>query len=66
MIILDMNQISIASLMMHLNMTKADTVDENVVRHTWYGYLLRFPSLVLSYPYGEVLTAELPLWLEES
>ena len=33
MILLDMNQISIASLMMHLHMTKADTVDENMVRH---------------------------------
>ena len=28
-----MNQISLASVMMHLNMTKADKVDENMVRH---------------------------------
>ena len=33
MIIMDMNQISLASLMMHLNMTKADEPDENLVRH---------------------------------
>ena len=33
MIIMDMNQISLASLMMHLNMTKADVPDENLVRH---------------------------------
>ena len=30
---MDMNQISLASLMMHLNMTKADEPDENLVRH---------------------------------
>ena len=28
-----MNQISLASLMMHLNMTKANEPDENLVRH---------------------------------
>ena len=33
MIIMDMNQISLASLMMHLNMTKAKEPDENLVRH---------------------------------
>ena len=33
MIIMDMNQISLASLMMHLNMTKANEPDENLVRH---------------------------------
>ena len=33
MIIIDMNQISLASLMMHLNMTKQKTVDEGMVRH---------------------------------
>ena len=30
---MDMNQISLASLMMHLNMTKAKEPDENLVRH---------------------------------
>ena len=33
MVILDMNQISVASLMMQLNMGKTDVVDENMVRH---------------------------------
>ena len=33
MIIIDMNQISLASLMMHLNMTKSKEPDENIVRH---------------------------------
>ena len=33
MILVDMNQITIASVMMHLNMTKQKTVDEDMVRH---------------------------------
>ena len=33
MIILDMNQISLASLMMHLNMVKTTKPDEGMVRH---------------------------------
>ena len=33
MIIMDMNQISLASLMMNLNITKSNTVDEKMVRH---------------------------------
>ena len=33
MIILDMNQISVASLMMQLNMSQSDVVDESMVRH---------------------------------
>ena len=33
MIILDMNQISLASLMMHLNMEKTTKPDEGMVRH---------------------------------
>ena len=33
MIIIDMNQITVASLMMHLNMTKSKEPDENIVRH---------------------------------
>ena len=33
MIIIDMNQITLASLMMHLNMTKTKEPDENMVRH---------------------------------
>ena len=33
MILVDMNQIGIANVMMHLNMTKASMVDGNMVRH---------------------------------
>ena len=33
MILVDMNQISLANMMMHLNMEKATTPDENMVRH---------------------------------
>ena len=33
MIIIDMNQISLASLMMYLNMNKTKEVDESMVRH---------------------------------
>ena len=33
MIIIDMNQISLASLMMDLNMRKSNEVDEGMVRH---------------------------------
>ena len=33
MIIMDMNQISLASMMMHLNVTKEKEPDENLVRH---------------------------------
>jgi 5'-3' exonuclease len=33
MILVDMNQISVASVMMHLHLTKAPKVDEDMVRH---------------------------------
>ena len=33
MILVDMNQISLASVMMHLNITKRDSVDTGIVRH---------------------------------
>ena len=33
MIIIDMNQIALASLMMNLNMNKSNTADEKMVRH---------------------------------
>ena len=54
MIILDMNQISIASLMMHLNMTKADTVDENVVRHMILNSVRMYRTM-FNQEYGEVV-----------
>ena len=33
MIIIDMNQISLASLMMDMNMRRSNTLDEGMVRH---------------------------------
>ena len=33
MILVDMNQISLASVMMHLNITKRDSVESGMVRH---------------------------------
>ena len=33
MILVDMNQISVASVMMHLHLSKSKEIDENVVRH---------------------------------
>ena len=33
MILVDMNQISVASMMMHLHMNKSKEIDENMVRH---------------------------------
>ena len=33
MILVDMNQISVASMMMHLHMSKSKEIDENMVRH---------------------------------
>ena len=33
MILVDMNQISLASMMMHLNMNKTKEIDGNMVRH---------------------------------
>ena len=39
MIIIDMNQISLASLMMDLNMRKSNEVDEGMVRPVSYTHL---------------------------
>ncbi len=57
MILIDMNQISVASVMMHLHLSKSKEVDENVVRHMILNslrmYRTRFSSefneLVLCY-----------------
>ena len=57
MILVDMNQISVASMMMHLHMSKSKEIDENMVRHMILNslrmYLTRFSSefgeLVLCY-----------------
>ena len=54
MIIIDMNQISLASLMMHLNMTKEKTVDEGMVRHMIL-YSIRLYRNMFKEKYGEVI-----------
>ena len=54
MIIIDMNQISLASLMMHLNMTKAKKPDENMVRHMILNSVRMYRTM-FSDKYGEVV-----------
>ena len=48
MILVDMNQISLASVMMHLHMTKNTEPDDNMVRHmilnSFSMYRTRFSS----------------------
>ena len=54
MIIIDMNQISLASLMMHLNITKAKKPDENMVRHMILNSVRMYRTM-FSDEYGEVV-----------
>ena len=54
MIIIDMNQISLASLMMHLNMTKQKTVDEGMVRHMIHNSIRLYRNMFKE-KYGEVI-----------
>ena len=54
MIIIDMNQISLASLMMHLNMTKTKEPDENMVRHMILNSVRMFRTM-FNDEYGEVI-----------
>ena len=54
MIIIDMNQISLASLMMHLNMTKEKTVDEGMVRHMILNSIRLYRNMFKE-KYGEVI-----------
>ena len=49
-----MNQISVASLMMHLHITKADTVDENMVRHMILNSVRMYRTM-FNQEYGEVV-----------
>ena len=49
-----MNQISVASLMMHLHMTKADTVDENMVRHMILNSVRMYRTM-FNQEYGEIV-----------
>lgn len=54
MIILDMNQISVASLMMNMHMTKAETVDEDMVRHMILNSV-RMYRMMFNEEYGEIV-----------
>jgi 5'-3' exonuclease len=56
MIIIDMNQITVASLMMHLNMTKSKEPDENMVRHMILNSV-RMYRTQFTEEYGEVVLA---------
>ena len=56
MIIIDMNQITLASLMMHLNMTKSKEPDENMVRHMILNSVRMYRSQFTE-EYGEVVLA---------
>lgn len=56
MIILDMNQISLASLMMHLNMEKTEKPDEGMVRHMILNSI-RMHRQQFTSEYGEIVLA---------
>ena len=54
MIIIDMNQISLASLMMHLHMTKSKEPDESMVRHMILNSVRMYRNMFTE-KYGEVI-----------
>ena len=54
MILVDMNQISLASMMMHFHMRKSKEIDENVVRHMILNSL-RMYRTKFSSEYGELV-----------
>ena len=54
MIIIDMNQISLASLMMHLHMTKSKEPDENMVRHMILNSVRMYRNM-FNEKYGEII-----------
>ena len=56
MILMDMNQISLASLMMHQHMTKSDEVEEDAVRHMILNSI-RMYRTKFNDEYGEVVLA---------
>jgi len=56
MILIDMNQISLASLMMHLNMTKSKEPDESMVRHMILNSVRMYRSQFKE-EYGEIVLA---------
>jgi 5'-3' exonuclease len=54
MILVDMNQISLASIMMHLHMQKESDIDENMVRHMILNSLRMYRSRFVS-EFGELV-----------
>ncbi len=54
MILIDMNQIALASLMMNLNMNKSDTADEKMVRHMILNSIRLYRTKYFQ-EYGEVI-----------
>ena len=54
MIIVDMNQISLASVMMHLNITKRDSVEPGMVRHMILNSLRMYRQM-FNEEYGELV-----------
>tara|TARA_Y100000004_G_scaffold190687_1_gene248205 strand:- start:495 stop:1349 length:855 start_codon:yes stop_codon:yes gene_type:complete len=54
MILVDMNQISLASVMMHLNMTKRDSVEPGMVRHMILNSLRNYRQMFFE-EYGEFI-----------
>ena len=56
MIILDRNQIALASLMMHLNMEKSTKPDEGIVRHMILNSI-RMHRQEFRGEYGEIVLA---------
>ena len=54
MILVDMNQISLASMMMHLHMSKSKEIDENMVRHMILNSLRMYRTKYSS-EYGELV-----------
>ena len=54
MILVDMNQISLASMMMHLHMNKSKEIDENMVRHMILNSLRMYRTKYSS-EYGELV-----------
>jgi 5'-3' exonuclease len=54
MILVDMNQISVASIMMHLHMQKEKQIDENMVRHMILNSIRMYRTKFLS-EFGEIV-----------
>ena len=56
MIILDMNQISLANLMMNLHMNKSDEIEEDMVRHMILNSIRMYRTMFKE-EYGEIVLA---------